>query len=88
MAERPIIRSIEYIGNHSFTEAEILDAYINAKIGLAVDAQFDYRKVRDTESVLPELMARHGKLQGRVHVETESILPNGIRLRFVINEEP
>jgi outer membrane protein insertion porin family len=44
MTERPIIRRIEYKGNKSITESDILDAFKEKKVGLSVESQFDPRK--------------------------------------------
>src|SRR5580692_3564587 len=39
VTERPIIRRIEYKGNKSITESDILDAFKDKKVGLSVESQ-------------------------------------------------
>ena len=41
VTERPIIRRIEYKGNKSITESDILDRFKERKVGLSVESQFD-----------------------------------------------
>jgi hypothetical protein len=85
--ERPLIRSIEFVGNRSFSQSEILDALKEAKTGLTVNGQFEYRKLRAAEDVLHALMAQHGKPNGTVRVEMERVPLNNIRLRLIVNED-
>ena len=87
LKEKPLIRSIEYSGNKSFTESNILGAFEEKKVGLTVDSQYDSVKLRAAERALKELMIQHGKLQGTVHTEIESAPPGTVRLRFVFDED-
>ena len=84
--EKPLIRSIQYLGNSSLTESEILEAYTINKVGLVVDSQFEYRKVKVAERILKELLAERGKPRASIRVETESWQSNNIKLRFIIDE--
>ncbi|MBP1623839.1 MAG: surface antigen, partial [Acidobacteria bacterium] len=84
--EKLLIRSIQYIGNSSLTESEILEAYKENKVGLVPDSQFEYRKVMLAERILKKLLAERGKPQASVRVETETLQPSSIRLRFIIDE--
>ncbi|MBP1610030.1 MAG: surface antigen, partial [Acidobacteria bacterium] len=84
--EKLLIRSIQYIGNSSLTESEILEAYKENKVGLVPDSQFEYRKVMLAERILKRLLAERGKPQASVRVETETLQPSSIRLRFIIDE--
>jgi outer membrane protein insertion porin family len=86
--EKPLIRSIEYSGNSSFTESNILDAFKEKKVGLTVDSQYDPTKIRLAERVLKDLMVQNGKPLGVLHTEIESIPPISVRVRFVMEEGP
>ncbi|MGB7753442.1 MAG: POTRA domain-containing protein, partial [Candidatus Acidiferrales bacterium] len=57
--ERPIIRRIEYKGNKSITESDILDAFKDKKVGLSVESQFDPTKIKRAEVVIKGLLAEH-----------------------------
>ena len=41
VTERPIIRRIEYKGNKSISESDILDRFKDRKVGLSIESQFD-----------------------------------------------
>jgi outer membrane protein insertion porin family len=84
--EKPLIRSIEYAGNKSFTESNILDAFKEKKVGLTVDSQYDAAKLRAAERVLKDLMVQNGKPLGTVRTDTETIPPASVRVRFVMDE--
>jgi outer membrane protein insertion porin family len=86
LKEKPLIRSIEYSGNKSFTESNILDAFKEKKVGLTVDSQYDSAKIRAAERVLKDLMLQNGKPLGTVHTESEPIGNSGMRVRFVMDE--
>jgi outer membrane protein insertion porin family len=84
--EKPLIRAIEYSGNKSFTESNILDGFKEKKVGLTVDSQYDPSKIRAAERALKDLMLQNGKPLGTVHAEIENIPPSSVRVRFVIEE--
>lgn len=86
--EKPLIRSIEYVGNKSFTESNILDHFKEKKVGLTVDSQYDPAKIRAAERALKDLMTQNGKPLGTVHTEIENIPPSSVRVRFVMDEGP
>ncbi len=54
VVERPTIRRIEYKGNKSVSESDILDRFKEAKVGLTQDSQFDATKIKKGEVVLIE----------------------------------
>ncbi len=87
--ERPIIRRIEYKGNKSITESDILDAFKQKKVGLSVESQFDPTKIKRAEVVLKELLAEHGRQFATVKPTYERIAAtNAVKLVFNINEGP
>ncbi len=84
--EKPLIRSIEYSGNKSFTESNILDHFKQKKVGLTIDSQYDAAKIRAAERALKDLMGQNGKPLGTVRTEVENIPPASVRVRFVMDE--
>ena len=60
VVERPTIRKIDYRGNKSISESDILDAFKMAKVGLAVESRFDPTKIKKAKVVLEEMEAAHG----------------------------
>jgi outer membrane protein insertion porin family len=89
VVERPTIRKIEYRGNKSITESDILDAFKMAKVGLAVESRFDPTKITKAKIVLEEMEAAHGHQFAMVRPTYERIpSTNAIRLIFTIVEGP
>src|SRR5579862_297409 len=89
VTERPIIRRIEYKGNKSITESDILDAFKDKKVGLSVESQFDPTKIKRAEVVLKSLLAAHGHQFATVKPTYERIAAsNAVKLVFNINEGP
>jgi len=89
LTERPIIRRIEYKGNKSITESDILDAYKDKKVGLTVESQFDPTKIARAEVVLKGLLAAHGHQFATVKPTYERIAAtNAVKLVFNIDEGP
>jgi outer membrane protein insertion porin family len=89
VTERPIIRRIEYKGNKSVSESDILDRFKDRKVGLAIESQFDPTKIKKAEVVLKELLAEHGRQFATVKPTYER-LPgtNAVKLTFNIDEGP
>jgi len=89
VTERPIIRRIEYKGNKSITESDILDAFKDKKVGLSVESQFDPTKIKHAEVVIKELLAEHGRQFATVKPTYERIAAtNAVKLVFNIDEGP
>jgi outer membrane protein insertion porin family len=89
LTERPIIRRIEYKGNKSITESDILDAFKDKKVGLSVESQFDPTKIKRAEVVIKALLAAHGRQFATVKPSYERIpATNAVKLVFTINEGP
>ena len=86
VSEKPLIRSIEYVGTKSFSESDILEAFKEKKLGMTVDSQYDPVKVKMAERILRDLMIQSGKPLGNIHSETEPIPPVSVRVRFVVDE--
>lgn len=87
--ERPIIRRIEYKGNKSITESDILDAFKDKKVPLSVESQFDPTKIKRAEVVIKGLLAEHGRQFATVKPTYERIAAtNAVKLVFNIDEGP
>jgi outer membrane protein insertion porin family len=89
VTERPIIRNINYKGNKSITESDILDAFKDRKVGLSVESQFDPTKVKRAEVVIQELLAAHGHMFATVKPTYQRIpATDAVTLTFNIDEGP
>ena len=89
VTERPIIRRIEYKGNKSVSESDILDRFKDRKVGLSIESQFDPTRIKKAEVVLKELLAEHGR-QFAVVKPTYERIPgtNAVKLTFNVDEGP
>jgi len=89
VVERPIIRRIEYRGNKSITESDILDRFKDRKVGLSVEGQFDPTKIKKAEVAIKELESEHGHQFAVVKPTYEKIpSTNAVKLIFTIDEGP
>jgi outer membrane protein insertion porin family len=85
--ERPTIRRIEYKGNKSVSESDILDRFKEAKLGLTQDSQFDATKIKKAEVLLLELLGEHGRQFATVKATYQKIAAtNAVILTFNIEE--
>ncbi len=89
VVERPIIRRIEYKGEKSVTESDILDAYKKEHVDMTVESQFDPTKIKRAEVVIKELLAAHGRQFATVKATYQRIpASNAVKLDFIIDEGP
>ena len=86
--EKPLIRAIEYVGNKSFSESNILDEFKERKVGLTTDSQYDPSKIEAAKRALKGLMLQNGKPLGTVRSEIDDIPPSSVRVRFIMDEGP
>src|SRR3989338_6736574 len=86
--ERPVIRSIEYKGNKSVTQSDILDRFKDRKVGLTVESRFDPTRIKRAEVVLKQLLSERGRQFANVAVESKLIPPSSVALTFSIDEGP
>ena len=86
--ERPLIRSIEYTGNQSATQSDILDRFRERRVGLTVESRFDPTRIKRAEVVLRQLLAERGRQYATVTVETKPIPPSSVALTFIVDEGP
>jgi len=85
--ERPTIRRIEYKGNKSVSESDILDRFKEAKLALTQDSQFDATKIKKAEVLLIELLGEHGRQFATVKATYQRIAAtNAVILTFIIDE--
>ncbi len=89
VSERPVIRRIEYKGNKSVSESDILDRFKDRKVGLSIESQFDPTRITKAVVVLKELLAEHGRQFATVKPTYERVPgTNAVKLTFNIDEGP
>ncbi|HWG59780.1 MAG TPA: outer membrane protein assembly factor BamA [Candidatus Acidoferrales bacterium] len=89
VTERPVIRKIEYIGEKSVTESDILDAYKKTHVDLLVENRFDPTVVKKASEVIKALLGAHGHQFATVKPTYEmSKAQDSVKLVFHIDEGP
>ena len=86
--ERPTIREIDYVGLNSVSKSDVLDRFKDAKVGLAVESQYDPTKVKKAEVTIKQLLAEHGRQFSTLRTEIHPIPPNAVSITFVVKEGP
>jgi len=86
--EKPTIRTIDYKGQSSVTQSDILDRYKKLKIPLTVDSPYDPTKVIKAKVALQDLLAEHGRQFATINVQVQPIPPSSVGLTFNIKEGP
>ena len=88
VVERPVVRSINYTGNKSMSESDILDRFKERKVGLVVESQYDPNKIQRAKNVLLELEAERGHQYAKVDAQIRRVPPSSLEVTFKIDEGP
>jgi outer membrane protein insertion porin family len=86
--EKPTIREINYVGLSSVSTSDVLDRFKLAKVGLAVENQYDPTKVKKAEVTIKGLLAEHGRQFSTIRTEVRQIPPAAVGITFVVKEGP
>jgi outer membrane protein insertion porin family len=86
--ERPTIREINYKGNNSISNSDILDRFKKEKVGLSVEGQFDPTTIKRAESVIRAMLAEHGHQFATIKTDVKTIPPASVQVNFNIKEGP
>ncbi|MFY9978128.1 MAG: outer membrane protein assembly factor BamA, partial [Candidatus Sulfotelmatobacter sp.] len=86
--EKPTIREINYVGLSSISTSDVLDRFKEAKVGLAVENQYDPTKVKKAEVAIKGLLAEHGRQFATLRTEVRQIPPAAVGITFVVKEGP
>lgn len=86
--EKPLIRSIDFVGADSITRSDILDKLKEKKISVGQESPYDPGKIKQVEGVLKAMLAEKGHQDAKVETTVEDIPPSSIKLTFKINEGP
>jgi len=86
--EKPTVREINYVGLSSVSTSDVLDRFKEAKVGLAVENQYDPTKVKKAEVTIKGLLAEHGRQFSTIRTEVRQIPPAAVGITFVVKEGP
>ena len=88
VVERPVIRSINYVGNKSMSQSDILDRFKERKVGLVVESQYDPNKIQRAKNVLLDMLSERGHQYGKVDPQVHRVPPSSLEVTFKIDEGP
>ena len=88
VVERPIVRTINFIGNKSVTTSEILDRFRDRRVGLSVESQFDANRLQRARLVLLEYLAERGRQYATVTPEIQQLPPSSLAITLRVDEGP
>src|ERR1051326_1045756 len=86
--EKPMVRSIDFVGINTISKSDILDKLKERKIGISQESPYDPSKIRRVETAIKLMLAEKGHQDATVETETEDVPPNSIKLTFKVNEGP
>ena len=88
VAERRVVRTIDYEGNRSVTDSDILERFQERRVGLSVESRYDPTRIQRGAVVLKELLGERGRQYAEVTPEVRQIPPSSVAVRFLIEEGP
>src|ERR1051325_9357654 len=86
--EKPLIRTIDFVGLNTISKSAILDKVKERKVGISQESPYDPSRIRRVEGVIKAMLAEKGHQDATVESETEDVPPNSIKLTFKVNEGP
>ena len=86
--ELPVIRDLTFSGLKSVSEADVLQAFRENRVGLTKEATYDPVKVKRAERVIKELLALRGRPYASVQANVDQVSSQSVALEFVIDEGP
>jgi outer membrane protein insertion porin family len=84
--ELPIIRDLIFDGTKAITEADILKAFREKRVGVSKEAVYDPVKARNATRVLREMLAAKGFPNANVTIQEEEVSATSIALTFKIEQ--
>lgn len=88
LQERPVIRSLEFKGNKTVTNSDILDRFRERRVGLSVESMFDPNRLQRARIVLQELLAERGRQFATVTPDIQQLPPNSLAITMEVDEGP
>ncbi len=84
--ELPIIRDLVFDGLKAITEADVLKAFRENRIGVSKESALDPVKVNNSRRLIRELLAAKGYPNATVEIETDEVSQTSTALTYKINQ--
>jgi outer membrane protein insertion porin family len=88
LAEKRLVRSIDYKGLSSVSQSDIMDRFQQEHVPLTIMSQFDPVVVTRAEVLIEEMLSEVGRQYATVRYTTREIPPDSVALTFVVVEGP
>ena len=84
--ELPIIRDIQFEGMKSVTEADVLKAFREQRVGVSKESISDPVKINNAKRVIKELLAARGHPNATIEVREDEVSLTSTAITFVVKE--
>lgn len=84
--ELPIIRDLQFDGLKAVTEADVLKAFREQRVGISKESILDPVKVNTARRVIRELLAARGYPNATVEITTDDVSQTSTALTFVVKQ--
>ncbi|MCP9496349.1 MAG: outer membrane protein assembly factor BamA [Pyrinomonadaceae bacterium MAG19_C2-C3] len=84
--ELPIIRDLVFDGLGAITEADVLKAFRENRIGVSKESALDPVKVNNSRRLIRELLAAKGYPNATVEIETDEVSQTSTALTYKVNQ--
>ncbi len=84
--ELPVIRDLIFTGTKAITEADILKAFREQRVGISKEGIYDPVKARGATRVLREMLASKGYPNATINIKEEEISATSIALTFEVEQ--
>jgi len=88
VVERPVVRTLEFVGAKTVTQSDILERFRDRRVGLSVESQFDPNRLQRAVLVLEELLAERGRQFAKVTPDIQQLPPASLAITLNVDEGP
>jgi outer membrane protein insertion porin family len=88
VAEKKLVRSIDYKGMSSVSESDVMDRFQQEHVPLTIMSLYDPVVVKQASVVIQEMLSEVGRPDATVSPRTHAIPPDSVALTFVVIEGP
>lgn len=88
VVERPVVRTLEFVGAKTVTTSDILERFRDRRVGLSVESQFDPNRLQRAVVVLQELLAERGRQFATVTPDIQQLPPASLAITLRVDEGP
>ena len=84
--ELPVIRDIKFTGTKAVSEADVLKAFREERVGVSKEATYDPVKVKGAERTIKELLAARGYPNATLDTQVEEVSAQSVAIDFRVEQ--